>query len=164
MVTDVMLMILPLRYLMRLQQPWLAKLRLVVLFMVGLTIIGVTLTRLLMNELQYHRSGPSHNIANVEIFFAAFVANAPPIYGLLNMKYGSSQRSRSKNNISSSRNTVGQQLDTLESVTTKTARERGQFGEWTSVSIRKKNGETDSDEELMIVSCPSPTAFPFTAF
>ncbi len=153
MTTDVMLMILPLRYLSRLQQPWLPKLRLLVLFMVGISIVGVTLTRLLLNQLHYHRTGPSHNIANVEIFFAAFVANAPPLYGLLNMKYGSSQRSRSKN-ISGSGNISGQQLDTLSSVA-RTKRERDQFGEWSSVTVLKK-GEGDSDEELMIVSWPFP--------
>ena len=83
MATDLMLIALPLPNLIKIKRPFLERLRLVCLFLVGLTIIAVTLTRLLMNVVLFHRTGQSHNVANVEIFFAAFVANAPTIYGLL---------------------------------------------------------------------------------
>ncbi|KAJ5215835.1 uncharacterized protein N7498_002242 [Penicillium cinerascens] len=68
----------------------LARLRLIGLFLVGLAIVAVTITRLIMNVTNYQRSGASHNIANIELFFSAFVANAPPIYGLINAKISSS--------------------------------------------------------------------------
>jgi hypothetical protein len=47
-----------------------------------------------MNLVLFHRSGQSHNVANVEIFFAAFVANAPTIYGLLQIESKVQSRSR----------------------------------------------------------------------
>jgi hypothetical protein len=86
MATDLMLMLLPLPKLWSIQRPMASKVRLTVLFMVGLCIIAVTLLRLLLNEFSFHRGGQSHNIANVEIFAAAFVANAPTIYGLLGIE------------------------------------------------------------------------------
>lgn len=86
MATDIMLIALPLPQLMKVQRPLVEKLRLIALFMVGLTIIAVTLARLLLNVVLFQRSGQSHNIANVEIFFAAFVANATIIYGMLNIE------------------------------------------------------------------------------
>jgi hypothetical protein len=84
MATDLMLIALPLPSLIKIQRPLIERLRLVALFLVGLTIVAVTMTRLLMNVVLFHRSGQSHNVANVEILFEAFVANAPTIYGLLN--------------------------------------------------------------------------------
>lgn len=96
MVTDLMLIVLPVRHLLKLQLSWIARLRLVMLFSVGLSVIAVTLLRLLMNVLKLHRSGASHDIANVEILFAAIVANAPGIYGLIRTKIGTSARSGSK--------------------------------------------------------------------
>lgn len=153
--TDIMLMVLPLRHLVKINRPWIARLRLIMLFMVGTTIIAVTLARLLLNQLHFHRSGASHNIANVEIFFAAFVANSPPIYGLLNMKYGSSaQRSRSNTRGNNSTG-GGRQLDNLGSISTASKRQRAHMGDWSNASVTRKNGEIDSDEELIIVSCSS---------
>jgi hypothetical protein len=155
MFTDVLLMILPLRYLSKINRPWLARLRLICVFLVGLAIVAVTMTRLLMNITNYHRSGASHNIANIELLFAAFVANAPPIYGLINSKIvNSSQRSRSGNNNNSSsvNHTGGRQLDTLTSISGGTKQPKSHFGQWTNVTVSRKNGETDSDEELIFVS------------
>ena len=86
MATDFMLIALPLPQLFKIKRPLMERLRLIALFMVGLTIVAVTLTRLLMNVVLFQRSGQSHNVANVEIFFAAFVANAPIIYGMLNVE------------------------------------------------------------------------------
>jgi hypothetical protein len=94
MATDLMLIVLPLPQLIKIRRPLMAKIRLIVLFLVGLTIVAVTLTRLLMNLVLFHRSGQSHNVANVEIFFAAFVANAPTIYGLLQIESKVQNRSR----------------------------------------------------------------------
>jgi hypothetical protein len=92
MVTDIMLIALPLPQLIKIKRPLIAKIRLIVLFLVGLTIVAVTLTRLLMNLVLFNRAGQSHDVANVELFFEAFVANAPTIYGLLHIE----RRQRSK--------------------------------------------------------------------
>jgi hypothetical protein len=168
-VTDFMLMALPLRFLITIKRPWLSRLRIIGVFMVGTSIIAVSLTRLMMNITKYHRSGASHNIANVEILFASVVANAPPIYGLINAKYGtSSQRSRENNyhnsgshsrNLNGSRTAEGRQLDTpLATIGSSHRGQKGSLNHWANVSVTRKNGDTDSDEELIIVSV---TAVPF---
>ena len=130
--TDVMLMVLPLRHFVKVQRPLMAKLRLIVLFLVGITIIAVTLTRLLMNRFKLHRAGASHNVANVEILFSAFVANSQPIYGLLNMKYGSSARRYGSSSNQYASNTEGgeQQLDTLKSASTLSKQQNLQTRHW----------------------------------
>lgn len=143
-----MLMALPLRYLVKIQRPLMAKLRLIALFLVGTGIIAVTLARLLMNLLKYHRSGASHHIANVELLFAAIVANSPTIYGMLNMKYGSSQRYATGQSKRSNAGQGGQQLHTLRSHCTLSKQPQARLAEWSS----KKNEETDSYEELIDVS------------
>ena len=102
MLTDIMLIVLPLPQLIKIRRPLIAKIRLIVLFLVGLTIVAVTLTRLLMNLVLLHRSGQSHNVANVEIFFAAFVANAPTIYGLLRIEERHRRRTETSVNIPAS--------------------------------------------------------------
>jgi hypothetical protein len=144
MATDLMLIVLPLPQLIKIRRPLIAKIRLIVLFLVGLTIVAVTLTRLLMNLVLFHRSGQSHNVANVEIFFAAFVANAPTIYGLLQIESKVQSRSRLENsqniNIpaswSGSRSGLGQPS-----------------ASHTTGSNRHGN---ESDEELMIVCISFP--------
>jgi hypothetical protein len=159
MVTDVMLMILPLHYLSKINRPWLARLRLIGLFLVGLAIVAVTMTRLIMNVTNYNRSGASHNIANIELFFSALVANAPPIYGLINAKISSStQRSRSTNNAyaAPSATAGGWQLDSMTSISTPSKLQKADVEQWKgitvtrNITVTRKTGEADSDEELII--------------
>lgn len=145
MFTDLMLMVLPVRYLIKIQRPLMAKLRLIALFLVGTAIIAVTLTRLLMNVLKYHRSDASHHIANVELLFAAIVANSPVIYGMFNIKYGSSSQRYASGQSKPRSNTGqgGQQLDTSGSRSHSALPKQQQV--WSS----RKTGETDSYEELI---------------
>lgn len=139
-----MLIAIPMRQLIKLQLPWIARIRLIVLFSVGLSIIAVTLLRLLMNMLKLHRSGASHDIANVEVLFAAIVANAPPIYGLLRKKLGSSARSKSSNALQDGSSRSRVELNTI--------------GSKASVPRIKSKGYTDitsyarSEEDFRIVS------------
>ena len=164
MATDVMLIALPLPNLIKIQRPFWERLRLVALFLVGLTIVAVTMTRLLMNVVFLHRSGQSHNVANVELFFEAFVANAPTIYGLLDVE----RRRRM--------NTGGQYLPDSSYVRSRSggglgsnlSKNRGdldssRFQPGESVQSKAWGGKSkyvnDSDEEMMIVSpsfrCPA---------
>lgn len=154
MITDIILMVLPLKHLASIQRPWLAKLRLIGLFMVGLTLVAVSLIRLLGNLLSFHRSGESHNVANVELFFAAFVANAPTIYGLIKMKYrnGSSKTPYSNSGYvkqPNSRWTKSAEGTTASATMSTSAmgpkKQRHSSGMWA------KNGQMESDEELIIV-------------
>ena len=139
MLTDIMLIVLPLPQLIKIRRPLIAKIRLIVLFLVGLTIVAVTLTRLLMNLVLLHRSGQSHNVANVEIFFAAFVANAPTIYGLLRIEERHRRRTETSVNIPASG----------------TGSKSG-IGKPGAIHGVGQRGNTqhcnESDEELMIVS------------
>lgn len=152
--TDLLLIAIPMRQLIKLQLPWIARIRLIVLFSVGLSIIAVTLLRLLMNTLKLHRSGASHDIANIEVLFAAIVANAPPIYGLLRRQLGSSARSKSSNALQDGSSRSRVELNTI--------------GSKTSVPRIKSRGYTDitndahSDEERIFVSCAS--SIPFCLF
>ena len=147
--TDLMLMALPMRQLIRIQRPWLARLRLILLFMVGTTVIAVTLARLLLNQLQLHRTGPSHNIANVEIFAAAVVANAPAIYGLFHLKSGSRvQGSNASYGTSASRQRTGVSL----ALSSMSKRQEGPVGTWKKMSVSNETPDNYSDEELVIVS------------
>ena len=154
MATDLMLIALPLPQLIKIKRPLMERLRLVALFLVGLTIVAVTLTRLLMNVVLLHRSGQSHNVANVEIFFAAFVANAPTIYGLLNGKarrrgtsrgqylpdsYAVSSSGGNRINVSSSRRMDSSNYQSGENLPNKAWGGKNRFG-------------NESDEEMMIVS------------
>ncbi|KFZ01958.1 hypothetical protein V501_09706 [Pseudogymnoascus sp. VKM F-4519 (FW-2642)] len=165
MVTDAMLIALPLPHLMRIQRPFMERLRLFALFLVGLTILGVTMARLLMNVVLFHRSGQSHNVANIEIFFAAFVANAPTIYGLLNVEgrrgaagaqyLPDSYSGSGSKSIGGIRSNVSRKDRGLDSGNYQSGHNL-QNHVWAG----KSRYAPDSDEEMMIVS-PSPV-MPFS--
>lgn len=163
MVTDSMLIALPLPNLIKIQRPFMERLRLLALFLVGLTILAVTMARLLMNVVLFHRSGQSHNVANVEILFAAFVANAPTIYGLLNLdgRRGTAGAQYLPDSYSGSKSTGG-----IRSSVSRKGRglDSGNYQSGHNlhnhVWAGKSRHAPDSDEEMMIVS-PFPT-IPFS--
>jgi hypothetical protein len=146
-VTDVMLIALPLPQLIKIKRPLMAKIRLIVLFLVGLTIVAVTLTRLLMNLALFNRAGESHNVANVELFFEAFVANASTIYGLLHIE----SRQRSKHEYQNYSQGVWKESKSANGEAHHTVRSRV-----TELSWRQPKGN-ESDEEMIIVRFPPPT-------
>lgn len=153
MATDAMLIALPLPVLLRIKRPFMERLRLACLFLVGLSIIAVTMTRLLMNRVFLHRSGQSHNVANVEIFFEAFVANAPTIYGLLNVE-------RKIKDMSGARYLPGSYERSGGRIESKVVRnhglDSGQFAPGSILQSKTWAGKSryghESDEERMIVS------------
>jgi hypothetical protein len=148
MLTDIMLIVLPLPQLIKIRRPLIAEIRLIVLFLVGLTIVAVTLTRLLMNLVLFHRSGQSHNVANVEIFFAAFVANAPTIYGLLQIERR--HRSRTETSVNIPASWTGSKSGIGQPGAIHGAGQRG--------NAQHCN---ESDEELMIVRLSLPFSMGF---
>ena len=161
MATDIMLIALPLPSLFRIQRPLIQRLRLIALFLVGLTIVAVTMTRLLMNVVLFHRSGQSHNVANVEILFEAFVANAPTIYGLFNTSgrgRGTAGAQYLPDSFTGSKSgggigSGGQRSRGLDSSNYHTGHNLHSQA-WGG----KSRYVADSDEEMMIVS-PSPAYF-----
>jgi hypothetical protein len=136
-----------------------AKIRLIFLFLVGLMIVAVTLTRLLMNLVLFNRSGQSHNVANVELFFEAFVANAPTIYGLLRIE----RRQRSKHEChgylpAEPKSTTGEAPHTIMSRATELNRRQPR-----AILVRGNTRYGNkSDEEMMIVGAAFLMSFVFT--
>lgn len=118
-----------------------AKIRLIVLFLVGLTIVAVTLTRLLMNLVLFNRAGQSHDVANVELFFEAFVANAPTIYGLLHIE----RRQQSK--LEGHSYSPGAWTESKSA----TGEVRTVMSRVTELNRRNTRHGDESDEEMMIV-------------
>lgn len=149
-----MLIALPLPHLIKIKRPLMERLRLLALFLVGLIIVAVTLTRLLMNVVLFHRSGQSHNVANVEIFFAAFVANAPTIYGLLNIE-GRKRGTAGAQYLPDSH--TGSKFGGIRSnVSRSCGLDSGRYQSGDDLRSNAWGGKSrhgnDSDEEMMIVS------------
>lgn len=166
MATDVMLIALPLPNLIKIQRPLVERLRLIALFLVGLTIVAVTMTRLLMNVVLLHRSGQSHNVANVEILFSAFVANAPTIYGLFNAdrRRGTAGAQYLPDSYTGSRSGGGGGIKS--NVSRSRGLESGIYDSSHNLQNKAWGGKsryvTDSDEDMMIVSlCPAHISWPF---
>ncbi|KAI1834746.1 hypothetical protein DTO013E5_4864 [Penicillium roqueforti] len=90
-ITDIMLIALPIPILVLVKRSAVEKIQLAVLFAVGLFIVAITIVRLPQNvknpTVQVNRT----TWASVELLAAAIVANAPVLYGLLK---GRSQRSK----------------------------------------------------------------------
>ncbi|KAI3287979.1 hypothetical protein DTO002I6_7592 [Penicillium roqueforti] len=90
-ITDIMLIALPIPILVLVKRSAVEKIQLAVLLAVGLFIVAITIVRLPQNvknpTVQVNRT----TWASVELLAAAIVANAPVLYGLLK---GRSQRSK----------------------------------------------------------------------
>lgn len=164
MVTDAMLIALPLPQLIKIKRPLIAKIRLIVLFLVGLTIIAVTLTRLLMNLVLLNRVGQSHNVANVELFFEAFVANAPTLYGLLHIERRQRSRHESHSYLpgawTESKSANGEVRHTVMSRVTELNRRQPR----SMLAPGNTRHGNDSDEEMMIVGITFLLSFVFAHF
>ncbi|KAK6211510.1 hypothetical protein QIS74_10774 [Colletotrichum tabaci] len=85
-VTDFMLLVLPLPLVFSLKTPWQRKVQLYALFTLGVFIIAITVIRLPINitnkDSQINRS----TWASTELLTAAIVVNAPTLYGLWNKR------------------------------------------------------------------------------
>lgn len=82
--TDLMLLLLPLPTLFSLQTPWKRKLRLMVICTLGIFIIAITVIRLPINALNASVQANRTVWASTELLTAAIVANAPTLYGAFN--------------------------------------------------------------------------------
>ncbi|KAJ5696917.1 hypothetical protein N7536_007329 [Penicillium majusculum] len=91
-ITDIMLIALPIPILVMVKRSAIEKIQLAILFAVGLFIVAVTIARLPQNAKNSTAQVNRTTWASVELLAAAIVANAPVLYGLLK-----GQRQRSKN-------------------------------------------------------------------
>lgn len=86
-VTDFILLMLPLPIVFQmLSATWQRKVQLVALFMLGIFVIIITAVRLPINHDQADSQLSRTTWASVELVVAAFVVNAPTLYGLWNKR------------------------------------------------------------------------------
>ncbi|CAI7665756.1 unnamed protein product [Penicillium pancosmium] len=90
-ITDLMLIALPIPILVMVKRSTIEKLQLAVLFGVGLFIVAITIARLPQNAKNPTAQVSRTTWASIELLAAAVVANAPVLYGLLK---GHRQRSK----------------------------------------------------------------------
>ncbi|TLD31596.1 hypothetical protein PspLS_02541 [Pyricularia sp. CBS 133598] len=95
-VTDVILLILPLPIVWQmLSATWQRKVQLVALFMLGIFIIIITAVRLPINHSNADSQLSRTTWASIELLVAAFVVNAPTLYGLWNKRRQDSKHTAS---------------------------------------------------------------------
>ncbi|KAE8357774.1 hypothetical protein BDV27DRAFT_151045 [Aspergillus caelatus] len=92
-VTDLMLIVLPVPLLVKVKRPLMEKLQLAALFAVGFFIVVITVIRLPQNAQHSTAQVNRTTWASVELFAAAIVANAPVLYGFYR---GEREASRSR--------------------------------------------------------------------
>ncbi|KAF2129710.1 hypothetical protein P153DRAFT_314846 [Dothidotthia symphoricarpi CBS 119687] len=83
-VTDSMLLVLPLPTLISLQTPWRTKIRLYILCALAMFIIAITIIRLPINAMNAAVQANRTIWASTELLTAAIVVNAPTLYGAIN--------------------------------------------------------------------------------
>ncbi|KAE8163811.1 hypothetical protein BDV40DRAFT_287507 [Aspergillus tamarii] len=99
-VTDLMLIVLPVPLLVKVKRPLMEKLQLAALFAVGFFIVIITVIRLPQNAQHSTAQVNRTTWASVELFAAAIVANAPVLYGFYR---GEREASRSRTTEGTSR-------------------------------------------------------------
>lgn len=93
-ITDFMLLVLPIPVVVTLKAPWRRKVQLYVLFTLGIFIIVITIVRLPINSINIDSQVSRTTWASTELFTAAIVVNAPSLYGCWNK----SRRDRTESN------------------------------------------------------------------
>lgn len=95
-ITDFMLLVLPIPLVITLKKtPWLRKLRLLAIFLLGTFIICITIVRLPINSAKKDSQISRTTWASIELLTAAIVVNAPTLYGLWNKQKQQKSSSRS---------------------------------------------------------------------
>ncbi|KAM5343472.1 hypothetical protein ACJ41O_012009 [Fusarium nematophilum] len=95
-VTDVMLLAVPVPLFFSLKTTWQRKLRLYALFTLGIFIVAITVIRLPINSTNKDSQVNRTTWASTELLTATIVVNAPTIYGLWNKKRQDSAYSHSQ--------------------------------------------------------------------
>ncbi|KAF4458101.1 Pth11-like integral membrane protein [Fusarium austroafricanum] len=85
-ITDVMLLVVPIPLFFSLKTTWKRKLKLYVLFTLGIFIVLVTVVRLPINAMNKDSQLSRTTWASTELLTATLVVNAPTLYGFWNKK------------------------------------------------------------------------------
>jgi hypothetical protein len=115
-VTDVMLLAVPVPLFFSLNTSWKSKLRLYTLFTLGIFIVAVTVIRLPINSMNKDSQVSRTTWASTELLTATIVVNAPTLYGLWNKRkqttgYSHSHGSRMPDHHSRKSRAAGGTLD-----------------------------------------------------
>ncbi|KAK7415749.1 hypothetical protein QQX98_005662 [Neonectria punicea] len=94
-ITDFMLLVLPMPLVISLKTAWQRKAQLSALFTLGIFIIAITVIRLPINAMNKDSQINRTTWASTELLTAAIVVNAPTIYGLWNKRRQAKSESRS---------------------------------------------------------------------
>ncbi|KAF4972716.1 hypothetical protein FSARC_781 [Fusarium sarcochroum] len=95
-VTDTMLLVLPIPLIVSLRTAWQRKAQLCALLTLGVFIIAITVARLPINTENKDSQVNRTTWASIELLTAAIVVNAPAIYGLWNKRRQAKSESRSQ--------------------------------------------------------------------
>ncbi|KPM43824.1 hypothetical protein AK830_g2811 [Neonectria ditissima] len=95
-ITDFMLLVLPMPLVISLKTAWQRKAQLSALFTLGIFIIAITIIRLPINASNKDSQINRTTWASTELLTAAIVVNAPTIYGLWNKRRQAKSESRSQ--------------------------------------------------------------------
>ncbi|KAJ3543701.1 hypothetical protein NM208_g3432 [Fusarium decemcellulare] len=85
-ITDMMLLVVPIPLFFSLKTSWKRKLRLYVLFTLGIFIVAITVIRLPINAINKDSQVNRTTWASTELLTATIVVNAPTLYGFWNNK------------------------------------------------------------------------------
>ncbi|KAL9945169.1 hypothetical protein ACHAQF_006720 [Verticillium nonalfalfae] len=113
-VTDLMLILLPLPLVVAMQAAWRLKAQLYALFLLGIFIIAITIVRLPISTLHKDSQLNRSTWASVELLVTAIVVNAPTMYGL----YNNGRRAHATSNAEETGDTFG--MATMGSMARKT--------------------------------------------
>ncbi|KAK2596636.1 hypothetical protein QQS21_006312 [Conoideocrella luteorostrata] len=113
-VTDVMLLVLPIPVVTIMKAPWRRKMQLYVLFTLGFFIIVITIIRLPINSTNIDSQVSRTTWASTELLTSAIVVNATSLYGLWNKRRrGRSEVDRRRAIQTRGRNNDGQHPETI---------------------------------------------------
>ncbi|CRK22751.1 hypothetical protein BN1723_012752 [Verticillium longisporum] len=136
-VTDLMLILLPLPLVVAMQAAWRLKAQLYVLFLLGVFIIAITIVRLPISTLHKDSQLDRSTWASVELLVTAIVVNAPTMYGL----YNNGRRANATSNADETGDTFG--MATMGSMVRKTKIEADNMHDFESSPVGRSLGHIE---------------------
>ncbi|KAM0322191.1 hypothetical protein ACHAQA_009681 [Verticillium albo-atrum] len=138
-VTDFMLLVLPIPLVVSMKAAWKLKMQLYALFLLGVFIIAITIIRLPINANNKDSQVNRSTWASTELLAAAFVVNAPTLYGLWNKK----RQAKSSSNSHGTGGLSNYGMGTTVSTARKTKVDDDENDEYMMSPVRRNKGPVD---------------------
>ncbi|KAM0286102.1 hypothetical protein ACHAQH_001110 [Verticillium albo-atrum] len=138
-VTDFMLLVLPIPLVMTMKAAWKLKAQLYALFLLGIFIIAITIIRLPINSIHKDSQINRSTWASTELLAAALVVNAPTLYGLWNKR----RQAKASSNSQATGGVSDFGLGTIGSTARKTRTEADDGDDYMLSPVRRKMGPMD---------------------